>query len=86
MIVAVSPASAYVLEFSVPPDGSRRGDVYAYARVDQLRSCLEQERLAQDMDVRTVAAHDAVWFGATIVLWIVQRGRIREYQEERTDA
>ncbi len=70
------PKSCYILELSVTPGSARRGDLFTYNRLVHVRRCLEQEFLAPDPEERAYAASLAAGHGETIVLWVVEGGRL----------
>jgi hypothetical protein len=67
--------SCYVLELSVVPGGARRADLFTYNRLVHVRRCLEQEFFPPDVADRVYAAALA-GSGETIVLWVVEGGRL----------
>ena len=60
------PTSCYLLEFSVGPGGARHAHIHAYGDFDRLRASFERH---DDVDDYLV-----IWYGATLVLWVVQEG------------
>jgi hypothetical protein len=65
--------SCFVWEWSCPPGGARLSHVYVLGHAAALRSAL-----AQQLEVRNLDPHLLeVLVGATLVVWVVQRGVIR---------
>ncbi|MDI3283730.1 hypothetical protein [Polyangium sp. 15x6] len=64
--------SCYVLELSVGPGGSRWAELHAYSNLDHIRACL-------DVFLENgggMSAYHAIWYGATLGIWTVQRGNV----------
>ncbi|MBZ5715328.1 hypothetical protein [Nannocystis pusilla] len=69
------PRSCYVLELSVQPGGSRWAELHVYSEVQHVRACIDQF-VANDDGLSTF---HAVWYGATLGVWLVQRGEVVEF-------
>lgn len=63
--------SAYILELSVSPGGSRWAEVHVYSKLEHIRAWLEQFCKNENMD-----AYHAIWYGATLAIWVVQKGEV----------
>lgn len=61
-----------MLELSVQPGGSRWAELHAYADPAHIRAWLEA---FCDNGAGTSAYH-AIWYGATLGIWIVQQGEV----------
>lgn len=68
-------ASAYILELSVGPSGSRWGELHTWTERWQLRAILEQ--FCENDD--NLAAYHSIFYGATLGVWVVQQGRLVEF-------
>ncbi|HRI63045.1 MAG TPA: hypothetical protein PK156_02375 [Polyangium sp.] len=63
--------SAYILELSVAPGGSRWAEVHVYSRLEHIRAWLEEFCKNEGM-----SAYHAIWYGATLALWVVQKSQV----------
>lgn len=68
-------ASAYILELSVGPGGSRWAETHTWTEPWQLRAILEQF-CENDGNL---AAYHCISYGATLGIWIVQQGRLLDF-------
>lgn len=66
--------SAYILELSVQPGGSRWAEVHVYSKLEHIRAWLEQFCKNDSM-----AAYHAIWYGATLAIWVVQKGEVVQF-------
>ncbi|MCY1054252.1 hypothetical protein [Nannocystis sp. SCPEA4] len=69
------PRSCYIVELSVQPGGSRWAELHVYSEVQHVRACVDQF-VANDDGLST---YHAVWYGATLGVWLVQRGEVVEF-------
>lgn len=67
----VPDRSAYVLELSVQPGGSRWAEVHVYSKLEHIRAWLEEFCKNDSM-----SAYHAIWYGATLAIWVVQKGQV----------
>ncbi len=63
--------SAYLLELSVQPGGSRWAEVHVYSKLEHIRAWLEEFCKNEGM-----GAYHAIWYGATLAIWVVQKGKV----------
>jgi hypothetical protein len=63
--------STYVLETSVGPGGSRWAEIHAYSSRAHIKACLESFCANQAME-----AYHAIWYGAVLAIYTVQRGAV----------
>lgn len=63
--------SAYILELSVQPGGSRWAEVHVYSKLEHIRACVEEFCKNEAM-----SAYHAIWYGATLAIWVVQKGQV----------
>lgn len=68
--------SCYVVELSVEPGGSRRGDVIAVGTKALVKKVLEREFRNPDPMLMGIAASMALGYGETILVWVVQQGNV----------
>lgn len=68
-------ASAFILELSVGPGGSRWAETHTWTEPWQLRAILE--RFCENDD--NLAAYHSISYGATLGIWIVQQGRLIDF-------
>jgi hypothetical protein len=68
-------ASAYILELSVGPGGSRWAETHTWTEPWQLRAILEQF-CENDGNL---AAYHCISYGATLGIWVVQQGRLLDF-------
>lgn len=61
--------SAYVLEASVAPGGSRWAEFHVYTELAHIEACLR--RLCEN---KSAEAYHAIWYGAELWIHVVQRG------------
>lgn len=66
--------SCYVLELSVQPGGSRWAELHAYTEPGHLKLWLEAFCRNE-----TMGAYHAMLYGATLGLWVVQRGVVARF-------
>lgn len=63
--------SAYFLELSVQPGGSRWAEVHVYSKLEHIRAWLDEFCKNESM-----SAYHAIWYGATLAIWVVQKGKV----------
>ncbi len=61
-----------MLELSVQPGGSRWAELHAYSNPAHIRAWLE----AFCKNDAGTSAYHAIWYGATLGIWIVQQGKV----------
>lgn len=66
--------SAYLLELSVQPGGSRWAEVHVYSKLEHIRAWLDEFCKNESM-----GAYHAIWYGATLAIWVAQKGQIVQY-------
>lgn len=64
-------ASAYVVETSVGPGGSRWAEIHAYSDKSHIEAVLRQF-----CENRSMEAYHAIWYGADLFVYAVQRGDV----------
>jgi hypothetical protein len=64
-----------VLELSVQPGGSRWAELHVYSDPAHIRAWLE---VFCDND-GGISAYHAIWYGATLGIWVVQRGDVVQF-------
>lgn len=69
------PASAYILELSVGPGGSRWAETHTWTAPWQLKLILEEFCTNDD----NLAAYHCIAYGATLGVWVVQRGHLIDF-------
>jgi hypothetical protein len=67
--------SCYVLELSVGPGGSRWAELHAYSDPDHIQAWLE----SFCNNDSGMSAYHGIWYGATLGIWIVQRGDVVDF-------
>ncbi|UQA60338.1 hypothetical protein [Polyangium aurulentum] len=67
--------SCYVLELSVQPGGSRWAETHTYSDPAHIRAWLEVF-CSNDSGF---SAYHAIWYGATLGIWIVQAGDVVDF-------
>jgi hypothetical protein len=72
---AAAMTSCYVLELSVQPGGSRWAELHTYPEPGHLRLILE----AFCANEGGLAAYHAIWYGATLGIWVIQRGEVAAF-------
>jgi|LNFM01.1.fsa_nt_gb hypothetical protein len=65
--------SAYVIETSVGPGGSRWAEIHAYSDKSHIEAVLRQFCENQSMQ-----AYHAIWYGADLFVYAVQRGAVQQ--------
>jgi hypothetical protein len=70
-VAKIPDRSAYILELSVQPGGSRWAEVHVYSKLEHIRALLEEFCKNEGM-----AAYHAIWYGATLAIWVVQKGQV----------
>lgn len=70
-----APRSLYVLELSVQPGGSRWAELHAYAEPRHLKAWVRSFCANED----GLPAYHAIWYGATLGIWTVQRGAVTKF-------
>jgi hypothetical protein len=65
--------SAYILELSVQPGGSRWAEVHVYSKLEHIRAWL-----AEFCKNESMGAYHAIWYGATLAIWVVQKGQVAQ--------
>jgi len=73
-VVKIPDRSAYILELSVQPGGSRWAEEHVYAKLEHIRAVLEAFCKNDSM-----AAYHAIWYGTTLAIWVVQKGLVVQY-------
>lgn len=68
-------ASAYILELSVGPGGSRWAETHTWTEPWQLRLILEEFCANED----NLAAYHCISYGATLGVWVVQNGHLVDF-------
>jgi hypothetical protein len=68
-------ASAYILELSVHPGGSRWAETHTWTQPWQLRLLLEEFCANTD----NLAAYHCISYGATLAIWVVQAGHLVDF-------
>ena len=68
-------ASAYILELSVGPGGSRWAETHTWTEAWQLRLILEEFCANDD----NLAAYHCISYGATLAIWVVQEGHLVDF-------
>lgn len=71
MAKKIPDRSAYILELSVQPGGSRWAEVHVYSKLEHIRAWLEEFCKNDSM-----SAYHAIWYGATLAIWVVQKGQV----------
>jgi hypothetical protein len=69
------PTSCYILELSVQPGGARWAELHVYTDPAHLRPFIE---MFCAMPAR-MYAYFAVWYGATLGVWVVQAGEVERF-------
>lgn len=67
-----NPRSCYVLELSVQPGGSRWAELHTYTNPSEIGAWLR----GFCRNEQGLAAYHAIWYGATLAVWVVQRGEV----------
>jgi hypothetical protein len=70
-VAKIPDRSAYILELSVQPGGSRWAEVHVYSKLEHIRAWLEEFCKNDSM-----GAYHAIWYGATLAIWVVQKGQV----------
>jgi len=70
-VAKIPDRSAYILELSVQPGGSRWAEVHVYSKLEHIRAWLE---VFCKND--TMGAYHAIWYGVTLAIWVVQKGEV----------
>lgn len=68
-------SSAYILELSVGPGGSRWAETHTWTEPWQLKLILEEFCSNDD----NLAAYHCISYGATLAIWVVQQGHLVDF-------